>query len=198
MKKSLCIIPLLATICFPVLCGGKEVSVETRAYENAVAFLKDNEQAYITNDANARAKKPGKPAPEYVEGPSDIIWDKNLVVLARSPSQEGDKYLARLAFYVVDGSVAEDFDCAAWYRGKTHERRFLKYLRQARESYETTSPCLAPRSAEEKREPALQCHTKEGYKNFVGLYDVPETQEGDAEGEADCSHMFKPRKARTR
>ena len=197
MKKGFLGIPLLVTTCFPFLCGGKEVSAEMRAYERAVAFLKDSRQAYITNDANARAKKPGTQA-KYVEGPSDIIWDHYLVTLASSPSQEGDRYLARLAFFVVDGAVGEDFGCAMWHREKTHRMRFLKYLRQARDNYETMSPCLAPEFKKEKDAPVLQCIAKDQYTKLVQMNDAPESNAGDAEGEEDCSHMFKPEKARTR
>ena len=196
MKKSLIIIPLLATMTFPLLCGGKEVSAETRAYERAVAFIEGTRQAYITNHANALAARPGKPAPKYIEGPSEAIWDKNLVVLARSPFQEGDKYLARLVFFIVDAGGGEDFACATWYRGKHHRNEFLKHMREARDNYESMSPCLAPKFEEEKSNPVLQCIAKDSYAKLVEMQEAPESKEGNAEAAADCSHMFKLKKTK--
>jgi hypothetical protein len=191
MKKRFFVIPLLATICFPLLCSGKEVSSEARAYRDAVIFLKGIRQAYITNNANARAQLPGKPAPKVVEGPSDVIWTRSIAILARSHRPDGSRYLARLVFFQQDGSYGEDFGCAVWRRGKTHPKEFLKYLREARDNYETMSPCLAPKFKEEKGEPLLQCLPRDEYVKFVQMQSTPSTRKADAEAEADCSHMLK-------
>lgn len=192
------IIAFLAVFCFPFLCGATGASAETRAYENAVNFLRDGERTYNLNIANARARKPGKPAPKWIEGPDERVWDKSLRVLALTPSQKGDKYLARLAFFEQDGSVGESFGCAVWKRGETHQRSFFKHLRDARDNYETTSPCLAPEFETEKGEPALQCLTKKEYARIVEIDTTPFPKEGDADAAADCSDMLKPKKANPR
>ena len=190
MKNVISILLLLGTMNLPTICIARELSVETLAYGNAVTFLKGTKQAYITNDAHARVKKPGKAAPEYVESPSDIIWEKNIAILAKSHRPEGSKYLARLAFFEQDGSYGEDFGCAVWRRGKMHPKEFLKYLREARDSYETMSPCLAPKFQGEKGEPALQCIPRDQYARLVQIHEAPESKEVNLEAEADCSHMF--------
>lgn len=196
MAKRL-IIPLLATICFPLLCSGKGGSVETQAYEDAVGFLKGIRGAQIVNAENAHrtTKARIEEHKAYVSGPSDVIWDKSLVILARSPSLEGDRYLARLSFFVIDAGGGEDLSCARWRRGRRQKERFLTYLREARDNYKTMSPCQVPMFEAERGAPALQCIAKDQYEKLVEMQEDPESNAENAEAAADCSHMFKPKRA---
>ncbi len=191
MKRGFLGALLLLFNCFPSICIGrsKEVSAEQQAYQNAVEFLSASDQAYEVNWAMAKSKQPAK----MLQYPNPSIWDSNLKVLALSPSRQGSKYLAILAFFQVDGVGAEDFNCAASQRLETHKREFLKYLRQARDTYETSNPCLSHEFKEGRHSPVLQCITNDEYAKFVQIYESANTNDED---DSNCSHMFKPRTAK--
>jgi hypothetical protein len=185
MAKPIVSILLLALICVPLpsMAGEKAASLESRAYDNAVAFLLDSGRVH--NESQAA----NDPSME-TKGPNDSIWVDNLRTLALSPTQEGDKYLAKLRLFGLDASIGEDYSCASSHRVTTHRDWFLKQLRHYRDHYEAMSPCESIDFKKAKNYLLVYCITKEDYTKYVSMFEAPEDK-NETDSEADCSYMFK-------
>lgn len=185
MATYIITILLCALMCSPLpsMADEKGASLESRAYDNAVAFLLDSGRVHNESQAANDPRMETK-------GPNDSIWIDNLRTLALSPTQEGDKYLAKLRFFGLDGSIAEDYSCASSYRVATHRDWFLKHMRQYRDHYEGMSPCESIDFKKAKDYLLVWCITKEDYSRYVSIFEAPEDK-SDTESEADCSYMFK-------
>lgn len=185
IAKYIVTILWLALICFPLpsMADEKAGSLESRAYDNAVAFLLDSgrvhNQSQEANDPRLEAK-----------GPNGDVWVDSLRTLALSPTQEGDKYLAKLMFFGLDASTGEDYSCASSYRLNTHRHSFLEYLHQYRDHYEAMSPCDSVAFKKAKDYLLVYCITKEDYSKNISMFEAP-ADKNETDSEADCSYMFK-------
>jgi hypothetical protein len=121
---------------------------------------------------------------------TDAIWTNSLRILAESSSKEGDIYLSKLAFLVMDGGAAEDFGCAISHRLATHGQSFVNYLKQSRDDFENATPCFSSKHVSKRNNYQMNCISKSAYNNLVADFasgaDKPEDN-----SEVDCSYMFK-------
>jgi hypothetical protein len=170
LKTLILSLALLIACHFPCVAQGGGASSEQRAYEKAVDYIKD---------LYGQRKK------RY----SESVFVDSLKTLTLSPSQEGDKYLSKLAFFVLDASAGEDYSCAASRRVATNRLSYLKSLRQSRDNFDDENPCSSFQSSKPSNIPGPSCLDKQEFTNLVASY---ESIEGKAEdnSEVDCSYLF--------
>lgn len=124
----------------------------------------------------------------YYKTTSGKVWDDNLGKLLVSPSPEGDKYLADLAFFSLDGWGSQSFRCAIELRRENHPDTIDRQLTDALEKFENRNPCIEFNKTVQVSSQVLVCVTKEDFKNYVDAVTAPEQPK--AESEVDCSEYF--------
>jgi hypothetical protein len=172
MTKSILALTLAFFSLLPILCvaDGKHASTEMEAYEKGLDYLKS--------------------IAAHSEKYPDSAWANSLKTLAMSSSPEGDRYLANLAFFSLDGSAGEDYSCATSHRIATHGQSFLKFLRRARDRFDQENPCYSSQPDGATNFPAASCLSKQGFIHLVASYEAIEGKPED-NSELDCSYLFK-------
>lgn len=157
-------------------------SPEGDAYTHAIGVINLNERV-----SREYPNGFGSTDPRTIKGYLDEekIWDDSLKTLVLSSSEEGDKYLAKLAAYPADGALGENFSCAATHRMATHGKFFLRYLQEYRDHYEKFKPCSSA-----GLEIGVVCMNKEQYASMVKNYATLEGKPED-NSDVDCSELFK-------
>jgi hypothetical protein len=183
LKKYILALSLLAGMAVPAICLAEtsSLSPELQAYRDAVKFLEESAEV---SKARSMAKSEDEMERLADKDPNSEMWNKSLKVLALSPSEQGDKYLAELAFLQLDGFMGEDFDCATSVRLERHGKAFLKHLREARDNYEKMNPC---NSTEFKN--LLSCLSKERYAKLVKDYKPYADKPADY-SDVDCPQIL--------
>lgn len=162
------IIMIFASVSQVYASGERQFSPEQKAYEEILEFIL--KVRYRT------------------EKVSFYAWTENIKILIKSPSQNGDKYLAYLAFFSLDAHLSEEFACAVDRRLQNSET-FIGYLKSYKDRFDQENPCEKFNNRQKNASKILVCRSRQDLDRFVAGW-IAELESPNEHPEVDCSEFF--------